>query len=100
MSDRLKTGLENMSGYDLSPVRVRYNSPKPKQLGALAYTQGTDIHIGPGQQKHLPHESWHAVQQMQGRVKANKKINGMGLNDNTSLEKEADIMGSKALKKR
>jgi hypothetical protein len=100
MPDRLKTGLESLSGYDLSSVRVHYNSPKPRQLGALAYTQGTNIHIGPGQQRHLPHESWHAVQQMQGRVQANKKINGMGLNDNAGLEREADVMGSKALKER
>lgn len=33
------------------------------------YSQGTDIHIGPGQEKHLPHEAWHVVQQKQGRVK-------------------------------
>ncbi|HAP61901.1 MAG TPA: hypothetical protein DCR93_21180, partial [Cytophagales bacterium] len=30
---------------------------------------GTDIHLAPGQQKHLPHEAWHVVQQKQGRVK-------------------------------
>ncbi|MEM7041075.1 MAG: DUF4157 domain-containing protein [Bacteroidota bacterium] len=36
---------------------------------AHAYDQGTDIHIGPGQEKHLPHEAWHVVQQKQGRVR-------------------------------
>ena len=34
----------------------------------MAYAQGTDIHIGPGQGTHLPHEAWHVVQQKQGRV--------------------------------
>ena len=96
MPDRLKSGLENLSGYDLSPVRVHYNSPKPKQIGALAYTQGTNIHIGPGQQKHLPHEGWHAVQQMQGRVRPTIQKKGMAINDEVHLEHEADLMGVKA----
>ncbi|MGH8594092.1 MAG: hypothetical protein ACREV3_09610 [Gammaproteobacteria bacterium] len=26
------------------------------RLHALAYTQGTDIHVGPGPEQHLPHE--------------------------------------------
>ena len=34
-------------------VKVHYNSSQPAQLNALAYAQGSDIHIGPGQEKHL-----------------------------------------------
>lgn len=64
----LKAGLENLSGMDLSDVKIHYNSSKPAALNALAYAQGADIHIGPGQEKHLPHEAWHVVQQKQGRV--------------------------------
>ncbi|MCG8336042.1 MAG: DUF4157 domain-containing protein [Proteobacteria bacterium] len=93
---RLKSGLENLSGYDLSSVRVHYNSPKPKQIGALAYTQGTNIHIGPGKQKHLPHEGWHAVQQMQNRVRPTMQAKGVSINDDPALENEADLMGKKA----
>ena len=96
LPDQLKSGLENLSGYDLSSVRVHYNSPKPEQLGALAYAQGTNIHLGKGQEKHLPHEGWHVVQQMQGRVKANLQTKGHLINDEESLEKEADVMGAKA----
>ena len=59
MPDHLKSGLENLSG-----VRVHYNSSQPGQFNALAYTQGQKIHVAPGQEKHLPHEGWHAVQQM------------------------------------
>jgi hypothetical protein len=68
LPDNLKTGIENLSGIDISDVKVHYNSGRPAQLQALAYAKGTDIHIGPGQEKHLPHEAWHVVQQKQGRV--------------------------------
>ncbi|EDX83419.1 hypothetical protein S7335_599 [Synechococcus sp. PCC 7335] len=96
MPDRLKSGLENLSGYDLSNVRVRYNSPKPAQLNAHAYAQGQSIHLAPGQEKHLPHESWHIVQQMQGRVKPTMQAHGVDINDDVALEREADRMGAKA----
>ena len=45
----------------MDDVNVHYNSNKPAQLQAHAYAQGTDIHLGPGQEKHLPHEAWHVV---------------------------------------
>lgn len=68
LPDNLRSPLEALSGFDLSDVKVHYNSPKPAQLNALSYTQGTDIHLAPGQAQHLPHEAWHVVQQRQGRV--------------------------------
>jgi len=43
MPDNLKNGIEALSGYSMDDVRVHYNSPKPVQLQALAYTQGTDL---------------------------------------------------------
>lgn len=95
--DNLSSGLEKLSGIDLSDVKVHQNSDKPQQVGALAYTQGNDIHIAPGQEKHLPHEGWHVVQQKQGRVKPTLQMkSGEKINDDEALEKEADIMGSKA----
>ncbi|NER93791.1 MAG: DUF4157 domain-containing protein [Symploca sp. SIO1B1] len=93
LPDNLKTGIENLSGFSLNDVRVHYNSPKPAQLKALAYTQGRDIHVATGQEKHLPHEAWHVVQQMQGRVKPTMQMKGVQLNDDEGLEKEADLMG-------
>lgn len=96
LPDNLKTGIENLSGYSMDDVKVHYNSGKPAQLNALAYVQGTDIHIAPGQEKHLPHEAWHVVQQKQGRVQPNMKLYGVNVNDNEGLEKEADIMGKKS----
>lgn len=96
MSDQLKSGVESLSGLDMSDVRVHYNSSKPASVQAHAYTQGSNIHVSPGQEKHLPHEAWHVAQQKQGRVQATTEVGGMPVNDNPSLEKEADIMGSKA----
>lgn len=97
MPDDLKSGLENISGIDLSGVHVHYNSSKPKQINALAYTQGQEIYLGPGQDKYLPHEGWHVVQQMQGRVKPTMWVKGVMINDDASLEHEADVMGAKAV---
>jgi hypothetical protein len=97
MPGRLKAGLERLSGMDLSDVRVHGNSPKPAQLDAFAYAQGSDIHLGPGQEQHLPHEAWHIVQQRQGRVRATMKTKGVFVNDDEGLEQEADVMGEKAM---
>ena len=97
MSDKLKTGIEGLSGLDMSDVEVHRNSNRPRQLDALAYTQGTDIYLGPGQEKHLPHEAWHVVQQKLGHVQKTSRMGENDINDDTSLEKEATEMGSKAL---
>jgi hypothetical protein len=97
LPDNLKTGIENLSGMFLDDVKVHRHSDKPAQLQAHAYAQGTDIYLGPGQEKHLPHEAWHVVQQKQGRVKPTMQIKGkVNVNDDVGLEKEADEMGVKA----
>ncbi|WDF65958.1 eCIS core domain-containing protein [Flavobacterium sp. KACC 22763] len=98
LPDNLKSGIENLSGHSMDDVKVHYNSDKPAQLNAHAYAQGTDIHIASGQEKHLPHEAWHVVQQKQGRVKPTLQMKGkVNVNDDKGLESEADIMGTKAL---
>jgi hypothetical protein len=98
LPDNLKTGMENLSGMSLDDVKVHRNSDKPAQLQAHAYAQGTDIHLASGQEKHLPHEAWHVVQQKQGRVKPTTQMKGkVNVNDDAGLEKEADVMGVKAL---
>ncbi|GAC1393220.1 MAG: hypothetical protein NVSMB38_20430 [Ktedonobacteraceae bacterium] len=90
----LKAGVENLTGLSMDDVQVHYNSPKPAHMWALAYTQGADIHVGPGQERHLPHEAWHVVQQKQGRVKPTLQSKGMAINDAEGLEREADVMGA------
>lgn len=98
LPDNLKAGIETLSGHSMDDVKVHYNSAKPARLNAHAYAQGTDIHLAPGQTKHLPHEAWHVVQQKQGRVKPVRQLKQTTpVNDDTRLEREADVMGSKAL---
>lgn len=98
MPDNLKAGVENLSGIDMSDVRVHYNSEKPAEVGALAYTQGMDIHVAPGQDRHLPHEAWHVVQQAQDRVKPMMQMkNGVTVNEDKELEQEADVLGARAV---
>lgn len=93
----LQAGIESLSGYDMSDVKVHYNSSEPAQLNAHAYAQGTDIHLASGQEKHLGHEAWHVVQQKQGRVQPTMGLGGVAINDSAALESEADTMGAKAL---
>ncbi|HKV56928.1 MAG TPA: DUF4157 domain-containing protein, partial [Ktedonobacteraceae bacterium] len=89
-------GVENLSGLSMDDVRVHYHSSEPARVQALAYTQGTDIHVGPGQEHHLPHEAWHVVQQKQGRVQPTIQAQGVSINDDATLEREADQMGARA----
>jgi hypothetical protein len=100
LADQLKSGIESLSGMSMDDVRVHYNSLQPAQLNALAYAQGSDIHLAPGQEQHLPHEAWHVVQQAQGRVQPTMQMkDGVQLNDDVGLEREADVMGTKALQR-
>lgn len=97
LPDALKSGVEQLSGLSLDHVRVHYDSSRPSQLSAHAYAQGSEIHVAPGQEQHLPHEAWHVVQQAQGRVAATDVIEGgTAINDDPVLEAEADVMGRRA----
>jgi hypothetical protein len=94
----IKSGVEGLSGMSMDDVKVHRNSSKPAEIQAHAYAMGNDIHVAPGQEKHLPHEAWHVVQQKQGRVQANMQLKGgVNVNADQSLEQEADVMGSKAI---
>jgi hypothetical protein len=98
LPDNLKSGIESLSGMSMDHVKVHYNSDKPAQLQAHAYAQGSEIHVAPGQEQHLPHEAWHVVQQAQGRVRPTMQMKaGIGVNDDVGLEQEADVMGAMAI---
>lgn len=98
LPDNLKSGIESLSGMSMDHVKVHYNSAKPAQLQAHAYAQGSEIQLAPGQETHLPHEAWHVVQQARGRVRPTMQMKGNALvNDDAGLEREADLMGSKAV---
>jgi hypothetical protein len=94
----LKAGVEALSGLAMDEVRVHRDSARPAGLGAVAYAQGTDIYLGPGQERHLPHEAWHVVQQAQGRVRPTMQVrDGVAVSDDAALEQEAAVMGARAL---
>jgi uncharacterized protein DUF4157 len=97
MPDRLKAGFEALSGQPMDDVRVYRNSARPAALNARAFAQGRDIHLGPGHEKHLPHEAWHVVQQAQGRVQPTLQAKGVVFNDDEALEREATAMGAKVM---
>ena len=104
MSEGVLGKMENSFGTNFSDVNIHTNSIQAKEIGALAYTQGSDVHFAPGQynpetqsgQELLGHELTHVVQQREGRVEPTTEVNGMAVNDNHGLESEADAMGAKA----
>ena len=79
----------------MNDVNVHYNSSEPEKVNAHAFAKGNDIHLPSGQERHLPHEAWHVAQQKQGRVGPTSEVNGTKINDNQSLESEADAMAQK-----
>lgn len=97
LPDTLRSGIELLSGISMGDVEVHYNSSQPAKLNARAYTQGADIHVAPGEQRHLPHEAWHVVQQAQGRVQPSmQRMDAVPVNDDAGLEQEASVMGARA----
>src|SRR5258707_5734007 len=91
----LQTGIETLSGLSMDDVHVHYQSAMPADLDALAYTQGTEIHVGPGQEQYLPHEAWHVVQQMQRRGGPPLPVPGATGNDDQGGEKKSQATGAK-----
>ena len=96
--------MESAFGADFSNVNIHQNSDQATKVGALAYTQGNDVHFAPGQfnpsskggQELLGHELTHVVQQREGKVKPTTEIAGKAVNDDKHLEAEADKKGAEA----
>ena len=88
----MKEKFERASGFSFDDVRIHYNSEKPALLDSYAYTQGNHVYVAAGQEKYLSHELTHVVQQKQGRVLPTKKQYGFFINDDPTLEREADTM--------
>lgn len=93
----LKSGVENVTGVSMDDVKVHYNSSEPANVNAHAYAQGNEVHLGAGQEKHLPHELGHVAQQKKMNVKPDSKINGQLINTDQKLEMDADSIGQKAI---
>lgn len=99
----VRARMERAFGADFSAVRI-HQGEHAASIGARAYTRGTDIHFAPGTydpssaagQELLGHELAHVVQQSQGRVAATVQKKGVAINDDASLEHEADQLGARA----
>jgi hypothetical protein len=100
LPEQLRWVLEQLSGYDLSDVRVYRDSPWPARVSARAFTLGSDVHLSSGAEEALEHQAWHVVQQKQGRVRAigtvSLDVGVVGLNGEETLEREAEAMGRMA----
>lgn len=101
----IQSKFENALGADFSDVKIHPNSKSATEVGALAYTQGTDVHFAPGQfepnsnsgQELLGHELTHVIQQRAGRVQPTTEVAGLSVNDDDGLEAEADEGGRKVV---
>lgn len=89
--------VKTLSGYDLSGVKVNYNSAKPQLLRAGGYAKGLQIELAPGHESFLATAVWAIVQQMQGLVPSTRSIQGMEVNDDSTLAVEAESKGGKAV---
>ncbi|MEB3211630.1 MAG: DUF4157 domain-containing protein [Leptolyngbyaceae bacterium] len=104
MPKQVRAKMENSFGTSFGDVQIHQNSMQAKSVGALAYTQGNQIHFAPGQynpkslsgQALLGHELTHVVQQRAGRVPVPAQSKGAPINADPALENEADVMGARA----
>lgn len=100
----LQAKMQNSFSTSFQDVDIHQNDASATRMGALAYTQGNNVHFAPGQfnpntqggQELLGHELTHVVQQREGRVQPTKQGKGKAVNDSPTLENEADNIGNKA----
>jgi hypothetical protein len=101
----VRAKMESALGADFSDVRVQTGSARALEMNARAFTQGSEIHVAPGQwapetpkgQELLGHELGHVLQQRAGRVTVTSRLAGTDLNNDPALEREADALGTRAV---
>lgn len=74
ISLQMKERIGNLSWFSFDDEKVHYNSDKPAQLQALAYTQGNQVYVAPRQEKHLGHGLGHVVIQKKEITEGNAII--------------------------
>lgn len=82
MPEDIQAKMENSFQADFSNVNIHKDDDSATQMGALAYTQGNNIHFAPGKyepgsktgQELLGHELTHVEQQRKGKVKPMPKL--------------------------
>ncbi|MDR2572435.1 MAG: hypothetical protein LBD23_19365 [Oscillospiraceae bacterium] len=63
MDDDLKTDIDKTSDLAIDDVKPRYSFEKPIQLNEIAHTRANQVHIAPGQERHIEHDLSHVVEQ-------------------------------------
>ena len=93
----LSSKAQEIASTDFSNVQFK-ESQSASNMGALAYTQGNQVTFAPGKyqpqtksgQELIWHELTHVKQQRDGIVKPTTQAKGLPVNDDPSLENEAD----------
>ena len=86
----MQAKIERQFGLPMGDVRIHHNSDEPAKFDAGAYTYGSDIFLGPGQEDTLEHELTHVAQQKKGLVQPEKIEHGIFVNCDSELERCAD----------
>lgn len=76
--NKMKNQFEAYSGKPFDSVQAHYNSDKPKQMQALAYTQADHDYAASGQVRYPGHELGYIAQQRKGQVHATDLREGQG----------------------
>lgn len=103
MPGEVQAKMEHAFQSDFSDVNIHVGS-QASEVGAIAYAQGNDIHFAQGKfephtqagQELLGHELAHVVQQRQGLVQPTTEVGGLPVNDDPTLERDADTQGRMA----
>ncbi|MCC5946735.1 MAG: DUF4157 domain-containing protein [Bernardetiaceae bacterium] len=104
LPEQVQTKMESAFNTSFSDVKIHTNSSKASDIGAQAFTQGNNVHFAQAKfnpssqsgQQLIGHELSHVVQQREGRVKPTTQMKGVAINNDSSLEREADVQGAKA----
>ncbi|MCF2219895.1 DUF4157 domain-containing protein [Chryseobacterium sp. PS-8] len=101
--ENIKNEMEYSFNSNFSDVILKENSTQAKNLNAIAFAQGNEIHFASSFNPHsnqskeiLGHELAHVIQQRSGIVNASHQEQGFNINDDYALENEADAAGRKA----
>lgn len=110
LPDAVRTSMEEKFGTDFSAVRI-HTGPSAaaanQELGAKAYTLGSDIAFDAGSydpdsgegKRLLAHELTHVVQQQQGRVEGTEAPGGIAVSHPEDTdEKEAEETAQRAVR--
>lgn len=91
---QLKTRTEDSTRVPFNYVRANYNSDKPAKLDTLAYTNGNQVGISPGQKRYSAYDLRNAMQQKLNAVRASVRYEGNeAINTDVELERQSDVSG-------